>query len=106
MASSLEYDGVSFGKLDIETNENTKNRYQVKEVPDVRIFRRGVMFHYQGPSEHQGAKGNRHIAIVHSGKEILREFMCRGSRTLNFHAYLHQCQVRECSLSVKLIFVM
>ena len=57
VASSLEYDGISFGKLDIEGNKETKSRYQITEVPDVRIFRRGIMFHYQGPGEHEGPKG-------------------------------------------------
>lgn len=57
VASSLEFDGISFGKLEIESNQDTKSRYQIKEVPDVRIFRRGVMFHYQGPGEQEGPKG-------------------------------------------------
>ena len=64
VASSLEYEGVSFGKLEIESNEKTKSRYQIKEVPDVRIFRRGVMFHYQGPGEQEGVKGSRSLISV------------------------------------------
>ena len=57
VASSLEFDGISFGKLEIESNPETKGRYQITEVPDVRIFRRGVMFYYQGPGDQEGAKG-------------------------------------------------
>ena len=57
VASSLEFDGISFGKLEIESNPDTKARYQITEVPDVRIFRRGVVFQYQGPGEQEGAKG-------------------------------------------------
>ena len=57
IASSLEFDGISFGKLEIESNPETKSRYQITEVPDVRIFRRGIMFNYKGPGELEGAKG-------------------------------------------------
>ena len=57
VASSLEYEGISFGKLEIEANPETKARYQITEVPDVRIFRRGVVFFYQGPGEQEGPKG-------------------------------------------------
>ena len=64
VASSLEYDGVSFGKLDIEDNKQTKSRYQVTEVPDVRMFRRGVVFPYEGPGEHEGAKGSVDLILI------------------------------------------
>ena len=64
IASSLEFDGISFGKLEIESNPETKSRYQITEVPDVRIFRRGIMFNYKGPGEKEGAKGTVKIVSV------------------------------------------
>ena len=32
-------------------------RYQIKQVPEARIFKKGVMYPYEGPADLEGVQG-------------------------------------------------
>ncbi len=40
-------------------------RYQIKQVPEARIFKKGVMYPYEGPGDLEGVKGkvSSHLQI-------------------------------------------
>ena len=48
---------VTFAKLNIENEKQTQAKYQINVLPGIRIFRRGVIFDYEGPGEEAGAEG-------------------------------------------------
>lgn len=53
-ASLLGSEDITMATLDIEAANDIQNRYMIKEVPAVRLFRKGQMFKYDGPAQYLG----------------------------------------------------
>lgn len=48
---------ITFAKLNIETEKQTQAKYQIRVLPGIRMFRRGIIFDYEGPGEELGVQG-------------------------------------------------
>ena len=56
VAKALKAHGVMVGKVNVETEKRTQNKYQVTNLPGVKIFRRGQMYDYHGPMTKDGTQ--------------------------------------------------
>lgn len=50
-ATQLAPHGVLIGKCDIEVAKKMKARFELQELPDLRLFWKGEMFKYGGPRD-------------------------------------------------------
>ena len=58
MAKRLrEEHNITFAILNVETEKQTQAKYQIPTLPGVRIFRKGVIFDYEGPIGETGPQG-------------------------------------------------
>lgn len=55
---------VTFAKINIEIEKKTQAKYQISVLPGIRIFRRGVIFDYEGPGEKEGSDGVSTMLVV------------------------------------------
>ena len=56
-AIELALHGVKLARVDTSKETTLKQKYQIAQVPTFKVFRKGQMFNYDGPSEDKGAKG-------------------------------------------------
>ena len=57
VAENVKPHDIKFGKVDIEEEKPLKQRFSVTQLPDVRIFRKGIMYKYAGPLGASGSEG-------------------------------------------------
>lgn len=57
-AKQLAPQGVQLARVDTSTESTLKSKYQIAQVPALKIFRKGQVFNYDGPNEDKGAQGS------------------------------------------------
>ena len=57
VAENLKPHGIKFGKVDIEEEKTLKTRFSIEQLPWILMFRKGIMYKYEGPLGVSGPEG-------------------------------------------------
>ncbi len=83
VAENLKPHGIKFGKVDIEEEKTLKTRFSIEQLPWVLMFRKGIMYKYEGPLGVSGPEGivimivicNKLIILIVIILEITKYFL-------------------------------
>lgn len=56
-ARELAPRGVRLARVDTSTETTLKKKYNIAQVPTLKVFRKEQVFNYDGPNEDKGAQG-------------------------------------------------
>ena len=57
MARQLKPFNITVARVNIEKEKKTQAKFEILTLPAVRIFRRGIVYDYDGPTQEKGTEG-------------------------------------------------
>lgn len=57
VARRLKPFNITVARVNIEKEKKTQAKFEILTLPAVRIFRRGIVYDYDGPTQEKGTEG-------------------------------------------------